>query len=60
VVDSVELLAFSLLLGFLYHATGSFMLVVMIHTVRNIEIVYFDHATRPETAAHWRLTSEKA
>lgn len=60
VVDSVEFLAFSLLLGFLYHATGSFMLVVMIHTVRNIEIVYFDHATRPETAAHWRLTSEKA
>lgn len=60
VVDSVEFMAFSLLLGFLYHATGSFMLVVMIHTVRNIEIVYFDHATRPETAAHWRLTSEKA
>ncbi len=60
VVDSVEFLAFSLLLGILYQATGSFMLVVMIHTVRNIEIVYFDHATRPETAAHWRLTSEKA
>ena len=60
VVDSVEFLAFSLLLGLLYHVTGSFMLVVMIHTVRNIEIVYFDHATRPETAAHWRLTSEKA
>ena len=60
VVDSVEFLAFSLLLGVLYQTTGSFMLVVMIHTVRNIEIVYFDHATRPETAAHWRLTSEKA
>lgn len=60
VVDSLEFLAFSLLLGVLYQTTGSFMLVVMIHTVRNIEIVYFDHATRPETAAHWRLTSEKA
>ncbi|MBL7649710.1 MAG: CPBP family intramembrane metalloprotease [Candidatus Hydrogenedentes bacterium] len=60
VVDSVEFLAFSLLLGILYQVTGSFMLVVMIHTVRNIEIVYFDHATRPETAAHWRLTPEKA
>lgn len=60
VVDSVEFLAFSLLLGALYHATGSFMLVVMIHTMRNIEIVYFDHATRPEAAVQWHLTSEKA
>lgn len=60
VVDSVEFLAFSLLLGVLYHATGSFMLVVMIHTIRNIEIVYFDHATRPESADQWRLTFEKA
>lgn len=60
VVDSLEFLAFSLLLGILYHVTGSFMLVVMIHTVRNFEIVYFDHATRLESAAHWRLTSEKA
>jgi membrane protease YdiL (CAAX protease family) len=60
VVDSVEFFAFSLLLGVLYYATGSFMLVVMIHTMRNIEIVYFDHATRPEAAVQWRLTSEKA
>jgi membrane protease YdiL (CAAX protease family) len=60
VVDSLEFLAFSLLLGVLYHVTGSFMLVVMIHMVRNIEIVYFDHATRPDTASGWRLTSEKA
>ena len=60
VVDSVEFFAFSLLLGALYYATGSFMLVVMIHTMRNIEIVYFDHATRPEAAVQWRLTSEKA
>lgn len=60
VVDSLEFLAFSLLLGVVYHVTGSFMLVVMIHTVRNIEIVYFDHATRPDSAAQWRLTPEKA
>lgn len=60
VVDSLEFLAFSLLLGVLYQTTESFMLVVVIHTVRNFEIVYFDHATRPLSAAHWRLTSEKA
>lgn len=60
VVDSFEFLAFSLLLGVLYQVSGSLMLVVMIHTVRNFEIVYFDHATRLETAAHGRLTSEKA
>ena len=60
VVDSAEFFAFSLLLGALYYTTGSFMLVVMIHTIRNIEIVYFDHATRPEAAVQWRLTPEKA
>lgn len=47
VVDSVEFLAFSLLLGVLYYMTGSLMLVVMIHTVRNFEIVYFDSAESP-------------
>jgi len=43
IVDSLEFLAFSILLGVLYYWTGSFMLVVLIHMVRNLEIVYFDH-----------------
>jgi membrane protease YdiL (CAAX protease family) len=47
VVDSIEFLVFSVLLGALYYWTGSLMLVVMIHTVRNFEIVYFDHAESP-------------
>ncbi len=47
VVDSIEFLAFSLLLGAVYYVTDSLVLVVMIHTVRNFEIVYFDHAERP-------------
>lgn len=47
VVDSLEFLAFSLLLGVLYHETGSLVLVVLVHTVRNFEIVYFDQADRP-------------
>lgn len=50
IVDSVEFLAFSVLLGVLYYATGSLMLVVMIHTVRNFEIVYFDQAEEPLAA----------
>jgi len=44
VVDSLEFLAFSLLLGAAYFWTESLILVVMIHTVRNFEIVYFDRA----------------
>lgn len=54
IVDSIEFLAFSLVLGALYYWTGSLMLAVLIHTVRNIEIVFFDHAGNPEGAAHHR------
>ena len=60
VVDSVEFLAFSLLLGGLYYWTGSLMLVVMIHTVRNFEIVYFDQAERPLDADRVPATCLKA
>ncbi len=47
IVDSIEFLAFSLLLGGLYYWSESLILVVMIHTIRNFEIVYFDHAEGP-------------
>lgn len=55
IVDSIEFLAFSLLLGALYYWTGSLMLVVLIHTVRNIEIVFFDHSGTPDEAMHHRF-----
>ncbi len=40
--DSVEFAAFSLLLGILYHWTHSLSLVVVIHTMRNLEIVFIE------------------
>ena len=49
IADSLEFLAFSLLLGVVYYWTQSLMLVVMIHTVRNFEIVYFDQTDCPLT-----------
>ena len=46
VIQSAEFLAFALLLGCLYHWTGSFSLVVTIHTVRNLEIVYLEYLVK--------------
>ncbi len=40
---SGEFLAFALLLGLLYHVTGSLTLVVMIHVMRNLESVYLEY-----------------
>jgi membrane protease YdiL (CAAX protease family) len=54
IVDSIEFLAFSILLGALYYWTGSLMLVVLVHTVRNVEIVYFDQATHAPTEGEVR------
>lgn len=42
-LQSLEFAGFSLLLGALYYATGSIMLVVVIHTVRNLEIAYLEY-----------------
>lgn len=42
-LQSLEFVGFSLLLGALYYATGSIMLVIVIHTVRNLEIAYLEH-----------------
>lgn len=40
---SVEFMAFALLLGWLYHATNSLILVIVIHAVRDIEIAYLEY-----------------
>jgi membrane protease YdiL (CAAX protease family) len=40
---SAEFLVFALLLGLLYHVTGSLTLVVMIHVMRNLESVYLEY-----------------
>lgn len=43
-----EFVGFALLLGVLYQATGSFILVTMIHAVRNVEIAYLEYLARVE------------
>ena len=40
---SAEFLAFALLLGLLYHVTGSLTLVIMVHVTRNLESVYLEY-----------------
>jgi len=42
----IEFVLFSLLLGVIYHVTGSLALVIIIHTLRDIEIVYGEFAMK--------------
>ena len=46
--QSVEFFGFSLLLGGLYYFTGSLILVIVIHAVRNIEIAFLEYLIRVE------------
>lgn len=46
--QGTEFVVFALLLGVLYHWTGSFALVAVIHTVRNVEIAYLEYLVRVE------------
>ncbi|MBI2426171.1 MAG: CPBP family intramembrane metalloprotease [Candidatus Hydrogenedentes bacterium] len=43
ILDSVEFAGFAVLLGLLYMWTQSLLLVVVIHTLRNLEIVYLEY-----------------
>lgn len=47
--QSTEFLAFSLLLGLLYHCTHSLALVILIHAVRNIEIAWIESGSHSES-----------
>lgn len=42
-LGSVEFVGFALLLGVLFHFTGSLTLVILVHAVRNLEIVFIEH-----------------
>ena len=42
-LQSLEFVLFALLLGGVYYGTGSLILVVTIHAVRNLEIVYLEY-----------------
>ena len=48
VVVSIEFLAFAILLGVLYHYTSSFILVIVVHALRDIEIAYLEYLIKLE------------
>lgn len=61
--ESGEFLLFSLLLGVLYHYSGSLILVTLVHAVRNIEIAHVDYVSKlyeleEDEAAAWRAFEE--
>ncbi len=45
---SLEFLGFAILLGLLYHWTGSFILVIVVHALRDIEITYLEYVIKRE------------
>ena len=62
--EAIEFLAFSLLLGALYHVSGSLILVTLIHAMRNLEIAHVDLVARQhehggDDAEAWRDFEEK-
>lgn len=46
--QSAEFICFAVLLGALYYWTGSLMLVVVIHALRNLESVYLEYLVKAE------------
>ncbi len=56
---SVEFVAFALLLGVLYHATQSLILVIVIHAVRDIEIAYLEYLIKVEEIGDAELAARE-
>lgn len=50
--QSAEFVAFAILLGVLYHLTGSLILVIVVHAVRNIEIAYLEQLIKAGETEH--------
>jgi membrane protease YdiL (CAAX protease family) len=46
--QSAEFLGFAVLLGAFYYWTGSLILVIVVHTMRNLEIVYLEYLVKLE------------
>ena len=46
VLVTVEFLAFALLLGAVYHWTGSLILVILVHAFRDLEITYIEYIVK--------------
>jgi len=50
VAQSLEFIGFALLLGVLYYGTGSLVLVLVIHAVRNAEIAFLEYLLEQQEA----------
>ena len=46
IMQSSEFLGFAILLGVLYYWTGSLILIIVVHAVRNIEIAFLEYLVR--------------
>lgn len=55
---SGEFLVFSTALGTLYYLTGSLLLVIVIHAVRDIAIAYLEFEGRLEDGADWESAAD--
>ncbi len=57
--QAAEFIGFAILLGLLYHLSGSFILVTVIHAVRNIEIAHLEYLEKVETLGDEELASQE-
>ncbi len=58
--QSAEFVAFAIALGVLYYLTGSLILVIVIHAVRNIEIAYLESFAEDDEAVKDKMTPQTA
>jgi membrane protease YdiL (CAAX protease family) len=58
--QSLEFAVFAILLGVLYYWTGSLILVVVVHAVRNTEIAYLEHVLQLEETEDGESAPEEA
>ncbi len=58
--QSAEFAAFAIALGVLYYLTGSLILVIVIHAVRNIEIAYLESCVEDDEAVKDKMTPQVA
>ncbi|MCP4639534.1 MAG: hypothetical protein GY851_03840 [bacterium] len=54
-----EFVCFAILLGLLYHLTGSFILVTVIHAIRNIEIAYLEYVAKVDELGDEELAARE-
>lgn len=56
---SVEFLGFAILLGLLYYWTTSFILVIVIHALRDVEIAYLEYLIKVEELGDKELAAKE-